>query len=83
MSNLKQKLIHYKFECRAPGGCINKQFILTQIEEAAPELLQLDTIINPDGFIISLSTTSNDIQIPQRSPGIASTQPFKILLTEY
>lgn len=56
-SNLKKKLLHNKTEWRATGGGLNSQYILTPIEEAASALLQLNSIISPDGEEIGISSS--------------------------
>lgn len=52
--NLKKKLVHNKAESRATGGGLNKQHIFSATEEAACGLLQLNTIINPEGVVFGI-----------------------------
>ncbi|XP_058975002.1 uncharacterized protein LOC131801054 [Musca domestica] len=51
---LRKKLVHNKAECRATGGGPFKQFILSETEEAASRLLQLETIVNAGNQAIGI-----------------------------
>ncbi|XP_073847600.1 uncharacterized protein isoform X1 [Musca autumnalis] len=55
---LRKKLVHNKAECRATGGGSFKQYILTDTEEAASSLLQLDTIVNAGNQSIGIQQPS-------------------------
>lgn len=66
---IKKKLIHNKTECRATGGGPFKQFTLSPTEEAAANLLKINTIINPPGRSFGISdinkeNESNEAFIP-------------------
>ncbi|XP_073819964.1 uncharacterized protein isoform X1 [Musca autumnalis] len=55
---LRKKLVHNKAECRATGGGSFKQYILTDTEEAASSLLQLDTIVNAGNQSVGIQQPS-------------------------
>lgn len=61
---LRKKLAHNKRECFATGGGSYKQHVLSATEEAASNLLQLDSIFNARPAI-GIKRSNNEMQRPK------------------
>lgn len=57
-TSVKKKRMHNKMESRATGGGIFKQKVLTPVEETVAALLQMDSIINPEGPTFGVANAS-------------------------
>lgn len=64
---VKKQVVTNKVECKATGGSIFKQLILSPLEEAVVNLLQFQKQLNPEDIFLGAPNPDVKVSIGARS----------------